>query len=82
LQITLTAQVAKIDHQEMIKQHMPQIRSRLLFLLSSKKASEIATLSGKQTLTTEILAAIREPYAKNDPPQPIIQVLFTSFVIQ
>ncbi len=36
---------------------MPQVRSRLLMVLSSKKASELLTSEGKRNLTDEIIGA-------------------------
>jgi flagellar FliL protein len=82
LQTTLTAQFGEKEHEEMMKLYMPQIRSRLLLLLSSKKASEINTEEGKKKLTEEILATIRRPYSDKGPGQRIMNIHFTSFVIQ
>lgn len=82
LQTTLTAQFGEKEHEEMMKLYMPQIRSRLLLLLSSKKASEINSEDGKKKLTEDILATIRRPYSDKGPGQRIMNIHFTSFVIQ
>jgi len=50
--------------------------------LSSKKASEINTVEGKQQLASEIQAAITEPFEKHGDEQEVSDVLFTSFIIQ
>lgn len=40
-----------------IKATMPEIRSKLLFILSSKKPSEISTVEGKRILVSQIITA-------------------------
>jgi flagellar FliL protein len=82
LQIAMTAQVGENEHAEMLKQYMPQVRSRLLSLLSSKKSAEIASPDGKKKLVDEILEKIRQPYSKGGASQRIMNVFFTSFVVQ
>lgn len=82
LQVSLTAQVGEKEHEDMLKLYMPQIRSRLLHLLATKTAEELATDEGKNKLTKEILEKIREPYSDKGPGQRIMNIFFTSFVIQ
>jgi flagellar protein FliL len=61
---------------------MPQVRSRLLTLLSSKKASEIKSVDGKRKLSEEIVAQVKLPFAKGAAVQEIDGVSFTDLVIQ
>jgi flagellar protein FliL len=82
LQITLTLQVKEESQVELIKLQMPQVRSRLLMLLSSKKASEISTLEGKKKLSDEIIAQVNLPFTAQAVPQSVSGVFFTSFIIQ
>ncbi len=42
--------------EEKIKLNMPELRSKLLFLLSSKKPSELVSIEGKQELVQQIIA--------------------------
>lgn len=82
LQASMTVQVADQNQVEVIKLYMPLVRSRLLLLLSSKKASEISTPEGKKALSDEIVAQLKMPFAPNTEPQKVNGVFFTSFVIQ
>lgn len=82
LQVTFTLQVPDAAQEELIKSFMPQVRSRLLFLLSSKKASEISSVEGKKKLTEEIISTVNQPFTPKGPPQAVSDVFFTSFVIQ
>lgn len=82
LQVTLTLQVAEEKDAEEIKLHMPQVRSRILLLLSSKKASELLIQEGKTKLTQEIVKEVNKPFNPKGEPQKVTSVFFTSFVIQ
>lgn len=82
LQAGITFQVADAKEAESFKLYMPLIRSRLLLLLSGKKASEISTVAGKKKLAEEILAQMKVPFAGGGEPQQITDVFFTAFVIQ
>lgn len=54
LQTSVTLKVTEQDVVDALKGQMPEVRNRLLFLLSSKKPSEIATIEGKNKLVGEI----------------------------
>ena len=82
LQTDITLQVADEVQIEAIKLHMPRIRSRLLTLLSSKQAENLASEADKKKLTQEILAQVKQPLDPKGKPQEVSDVLFTSFVIQ
>jgi len=47
LQVETTLQVPEDKDAKAIKEHMPEVRNRLILLLCSKMASEINTLEGK-----------------------------------
>src|ERR1017187_1246856 len=51
LQISITLKVAGTEMADSIRQHMPEVRSRLLFLLSSKRASDLIPIEGKKKLS-------------------------------
>jgi flagellar FliL protein len=82
LQVGITLQVASKEDVDLIKLYMPQIRSRVLLLLTSKKASEISTVEGKKKLSDEIMAQTNQPLTPQGKPQAVMNVFFTSFVIQ
>jgi flagellar FliL protein len=82
LQVALTARVSETTDADMMKEYMPQLRSRLLMLLSSQRAGDIATADGKKKLVQDILAKMREPYSEHGPTQRVTNIYFTSFVIQ
>ena len=56
LQAGITLKILQPELEEQIKKAMPEIRSKLLFLLSSKYPSELQTAEGKKKLIAEIIA--------------------------
>ncbi len=82
LQVAFTLQVNGAEQVELIKENMPKVRSRLLLLLSGKKASELNTVEGKQQLAHEIIAQVKQPFEEKGAPQDVSEVLFTAFIIQ
>ena len=80
LQVVATLKVLNDATSETVKTVMPEIRHRLLLLLSSKKASQIASVEGRQRLSEEMryetnvilwTAAGITPKAPEVPPKPI-----------
>ena len=82
LQIGLALKVADLTVVEAVKLHTPEIRNRILLLLTGKSARDISTVAGKQALSTELAREIGQPLAGSVPAAAINAVLFTSFVIQ
>jgi flagellar FliL protein len=82
LQVQFTLQVDGPEQVTLIKDNMAKVRSRVLLLLSGKKASEINTVPGKQQLAGEIKAAVQVPFDADGDEQDVSDVLFTSFIIQ
>lgn len=56
LQIGITLKIVQPELEEKIKQNLPEIRSRLLVLLSGKYPSELTASKGKKKLVNEIIA--------------------------
>jgi flagellar FliL protein len=82
LQVGMSLQVADQTQTDLIKLYLPQVRSRLLMLLSNKKASEILTMDGKKKLAGEVVAQVKDSFSGKTAKPEISDVFFTSFVIQ
>ncbi|MFJ1258054.1 flagellar basal body-associated protein FliL [Cupriavidus sp. CuC1] len=78
----LSLKVAEAKDQTRITEYLPEVRSRILLLLSAKQPPDLATVDGKRKLAQEIQSVISQPFAPNLPKQQILDVLFTSFVVQ
>lgn len=82
LQVEISLKIADSKVGEQITQLMPEIRDRVLRLLSSKKADELATPEGKNKLSEEIRAQLNQLLGIKSPDDGVRGVLFTSFIIQ
>lgn len=91
LQVKATLRVDEQPAADNLKAYMPEIRHRVLMLLSGKKASDMATTEGREQLAEDIKHAVNAIVGevprnrKGEPEEPIgpvESVLFTSFIVQ
>jgi len=91
LQVKATLRVDEQPAADNLKAYMPEIRHRVLMLLSGKKASDLATTEGREQLAEDIKHAVNAIVGevprnrKGEPEEPIgpvESVLFTSFIVQ
>lgn len=62
--------------------YLPEVRSRLLLLLSRQNAQGLAVEQGKQELVKQIVQVLAPPLVKGQPPQVVSDVLFTAFILR
>lgn len=82
LQIAITFKSYDKHAEEAIKSYTPELRSRVLMLLSSKAPAELYTNEGKAKLAKEIVEQCEQAYKAVGKESPVADVLFTNFVIQ
>ncbi|MCK0715683.1 flagellar basal body-associated protein FliL [Chromohalobacter sarecensis] len=82
LYVGLSLKVGDDKTKEVLKQYMPEVRSRLLMLLSSQEAGALVKPEGKQRLADQILTLFDEPLAEPQPPLDVTGVLFSEFIVQ
>ncbi|MCL7929286.1 flagellar basal body-associated protein FliL [Halomonas llamarensis] len=78
----ITLRVGNKESKQILDEHMPQVRSRLLTLLSGKRAGDLTSPEGKKALSQDIVTALSEPLAENQAPLDLREVLFTEFIVQ
>ncbi|WP_043526235.1 flagellar basal body-associated protein FliL [Litchfieldella xinjiangensis] len=82
LYIGLSLKVGNEVTRDLLIEHMPQVRSRLLMLLSSQEAESLTTPEGKQALSAQIMTDFERPLTDPQPPLSIQDVLYTEFIVQ
>ncbi|QRX83164.1 flagellar basal body-associated protein FliL [Glaciimonas sp. PAMC28666] len=82
LHIGITLKLADILSQEQTTVYLPEARSRILLLLSNRKAETLITADEKIQLAAEIRTVLNKPLSTTKPSQRITDVLFTTFVVQ
>lgn len=82
LQMTISLQVANAGDAATMKLFMPQVRSRALIILGSKKFEEVNNTEGKMALIEELKKITEKPFTEKMDPIEILDVTYTSFIIQ
>ena len=80
MQLGVVLQLKDEETAEKVKTFLPQIRNKILLLLSSKTAEDLETPKGKQALIDEVLAGAREPLKADG--EDVQAVLLGSMLVQ
>ncbi|GAB2182525.1 hypothetical protein DLREEDagrD3_27480 [Denitratisoma sp. agr-D3] len=87
IQIVVELKVENAHESDTLKPYTPEIRNAILRLLSSRKASQLISVEGKDALAHDIQQSVNSivnPPRKGAPvpEEPVQAVLFSSFIIQ
>ena len=82
LQLTISLQLKNGEDSALVKLYMPQIRTRALIILASKKPEDVISSEGKLALLEELKTITEKPFTDKLEPIEILDVAFTSFIIQ
>ncbi len=82
LQISVEVMTRQAEVRELLKQHMPVIRSQLILLFSSQSSEELDSREGKEKLIQETLATIQRVLEEQSGKKGVEAVYFTSLVMQ
>jgi len=82
MHVGITLRVNDEQSRLRIEKYMPEVRSRILMLLSSQSPTTVQSAQGKVDLATAIAQAVNRPFAPLPDGQHVTDVLFTSFVVQ
>jgi flagellar FliL protein len=67
---------------ELVTQHMPLLRDRMINLLGGRQADQIASAEAREQLRAELLAKLRETMTEKVGVAAIDAIYFTGFIIQ
>lgn len=82
LYVGMTLQLGNESSKEFVRAHLPQVRNRLLMVLSGQDAGTLITSNGKQKLAESIREALQKQFADARPALLVDKVLFTQFIVQ
>jgi|UniRef100_UPI000D375536 flagellar FliL protein len=82
LQIGMALRVPDEHTKAQIVEYMPELRSRLLLLLSNRTPDSLVTPEDKAKLAEEIRKTLNGPLAPQQPALGITSVSFNTFVVQ
>lgn len=82
LYVAVTLRLEDEASRRLVVEYMPEVRDRILRVLSEQKAEHIQTPEGRASLVALIDRTIEEPYQPQPNGPRVNAVLFTAFVIQ
>ena len=82
LHVALTLKVGDAKSQALVAQYLPEVRSRVLTVLSNREGDALVAAADKTKLASDIMAALNQPFAANLPPPKIASVMYTAFMLQ
>ncbi|SMB38965.1 flagellar biosynthesis protein [Serratia proteamaculans] len=82
LYIGLTLRLPDENIRRQLNDFLPEVRSRLLMLLSRQEAGQLSSEQGKQQLVAQIKDVLSPPLVKGQPKQVVSDVLFTAFILR
>jgi len=82
LRLGVTLRVGEEQSRSRIEKYQPEVRSRILMLLSSLSPTAVRTPEGRVELAKAIAAAVNKPFTPLPDGQLVTDVLFTEFVVQ
>ncbi|CAB3630751.1 flagellar basal body-associated protein FliL [Achromobacter pestifer] len=82
MHVGLTLRVSDEQTRTRLEKYMPEVRSRILMVLSSQSPTAVQTQQGKTDMATAIKQAVNRPFSPLPDGQYVTDVLFTAFVVQ
>ncbi|HEX7387899.1 MAG TPA: flagellar basal body-associated protein FliL [Castellaniella sp.] len=82
LYTAITLRLNHADDRKQIQDYMPEVRDRVLKVLSSQQLSAIQTTEGRLALSKDIKESLSKPFVAQLPAPNVADVLFTAFVVQ
>ena len=82
LQVNIDGLTRDAPVKEAVTKHLPQIRNKVVLLLSSKNHEDLLMPEGKEALRKEVLKEIQKILEAETGSEGIEDVYFTNFVMQ
>jgi flagellar FliL protein len=82
LHVAFTLRLGDEQSRLRIEKYLPEVRSRILLLLSSLSPQSVRTPEGKAEIAKAVSDAVSKPFSPLPDGQTVVDVLFTEFVVQ
>lgn len=82
LHVAVTLRTNDEQTRERIEKYLPEVRSRILMMLSGLSPAAVQTQQGKVDIANSILKLVNLPFSPLPDGQYVTDVLFTAFVVQ
>ena len=82
LHVGITLRAADEQTRMRVEKYMPEVRSRILMVLSAQPPEAAQSMQGKTDMARAIVAAVNRPFSPLPDGQFVSDALFTAFVVQ
>ncbi|TAN27727.1 MAG: flagellar basal body-associated protein FliL [Castellaniella sp.] len=82
LYTAITLRMGDEASRKQVQDYMPEVRDRILKVLSSQQLPVIQTAQGRQALADSVKTALSRPFVSQLAGPHVADVLFTAFVVQ
>lgn len=82
LYTAITLRLGDEASRKQVTDYMPEVRDRILKVLSAQQLPVIQTPEGRQALGDSLKTALTRPFVTQLPGPQVVNVLFTAFVVQ
>lgn len=82
LKLEMAARLPNKAAAEVVKYHMPLLRSHLILLFSKQTEESVATMESKEQLRQAALEEIRKTLTAEEGKQEVEDLLFNNFIVQ
>ncbi|WP_456267382.1 flagellar basal body-associated protein FliL [Kushneria sp. AK178] len=65
-----------------LKAQMPEVRNRILMVLTGQQGDQLTTSAGKQALARSLIGAFEQPFNGDTSSVAVSDALFTDFIVQ
>lgn len=80
LHVGMSLKVLDTKSQSQVTRYLPEVRNRILAVLSNRQSDSLLTANDKNLLAGEITTALNRPFGSNLAATLVSSVLFTTFV--
>ncbi|SPJ34864.1 flagellar basal body-associated protein FliL [Kushneria phyllosphaerae] len=65
-----------------LREQMPEVRNRILMVLTGQQGDQLTTPAGKQALAQALIGAFEQPFNGDTSSVAVSDALFTDFIVQ
>ncbi|MFC0180015.1 flagellar basal body-associated protein FliL [Thorsellia kenyensis] len=82
LYVAISLELETDDDRKNLFNYLPEVNTRILYLISSKTKTELKTLEGKLKLAEEMKTILTQPVHPQLPPNKIKNISFNKFILR
>ncbi|ARS54067.1 flagellar basal body-associated protein FliL [Kushneria konosiri] len=82
LYVGITLKAEGEESAALLREQMPEVRNRILMVLTGQQGDQLTTPAGKQALAQALIGAFEKPFNGDTSSVAVSDALFTDFIVQ